>query len=76
MPAIDGNIAVLKICEDRWRKNCNSMRGKASIMDVRSFIKKLEFQKESIQRLAEQAQRSTDLVNANISLTRLASTIS
>ena len=39
-------------------------------MDVRSFIKLLEFQKENIRKLGDQAQRSTELVTSDISLAR------
>ena len=62
LPAIDGNIAVLKTCEERWLENRNGPRIQASIADVRGFVKQLEFHKESIQKLADQAQRSTEMV--------------
>ena len=41
------------------------------MMDVRSFIKLLEFQKENIRKLEDQAQRSAELVMFDISLARL-----
>ena len=69
--AIDGNIAVLKTCEDRWQENCNGLKAQASMMDVRSFIKQLEFQKENLRKLGDQAQRSAELVMFDISLARL-----
>ena len=71
IPAIDGNITVLKTCEDRWQENSNSRKWQASLMDVRSFIKLLEFQKENIRRLGDQAQRSAELVIFDISLAYL-----
>lgn len=33
------------------------------MVDVRGFVKQLEFHKESVQKLAAQAQRSAELVN-------------
>ncbi|MCJ1422214.1 hypothetical protein MMC29_000093 [Sticta canariensis] len=63
LPAIDGNIAVLKTCQERWLENRNGPRIQASIADVRGFVKELEFHKESIQKLADQAQRSTEMLN-------------
>ena len=38
------------------------MKVKASMMDVRGFIKQLEFQKENLGKLGDQAQRSAELV--------------
>ena len=40
-------------------------------MDVRSFINLLEFQKENIRKLGDQAQRSAELVIFYIPLARL-----
>ena len=33
------------------------------MVDIRGFVKQLEFHKESVQNLAAQAQRSAELVN-------------
>ena len=38
------------------------MKVEAAITDVRSFVRMLEFQKESIRRLEDQAQRCAELV--------------
>lgn len=62
IPAIDGNLVVLRTCEDRWQENRDGTKVKASVTDVRGFIKLLEFQKESIRKLGDQAQKSADLV--------------
>ena len=64
IPAIDGNIAVLKTCEDRWLASCDRTKVQASITNVQTFLKSLIFQKESIRRLGDQAQRSAELVNS------------
>lgn len=61
-PAIDGNIAVLKTCEERWLEYRTRPRIQSSIAEVRGLVKQLEFHKESIQKFADQAQRSTELV--------------
>ncbi|KAM0806075.1 hypothetical protein BDR22DRAFT_958543 [Usnea florida] len=63
LPAIEGNIAALRTCEERWLEKRNGPRIRASIVDVRGFIKQLEFHKESIQKLAAQAQRSAELLH-------------
>ncbi|MCJ1450466.1 hypothetical protein MMC28_000797 [Mycoblastus sanguinarius] len=63
LPAIDGNIAVLKTCEERWLENLTGPRTQASISEVRGFVKQLEFHKESIRKLADQAQRSAELLH-------------
>ena len=47
------------------------MKVQASLMNVRSFIKLLEFQKENIRKLGDQAQRSAELVISDISSARL-----
>lgn len=62
IPAIDGNIAVLKTCEEHWLEYRAGPRIQASVADVRGLIKQLEFHKESLQKFADQAQRSTELV--------------
>lgn len=62
-PAIDGNIAVLKTCEERWLEYRTRPRIQSSIAEVRGLVKQLEFHKESIQKFADQAQRSTELLH-------------
>ena len=63
LPAIDGNIAVMRMCEEVWNEKPRGAGVQAAIFDVRGFIRQLEFHKESVRKLAEQAQRSTELVN-------------
>ena len=46
------------------------MEVRAFISDVRGFIKMLEFQKENIQKLGDQAQRSAELVSIGYFLNR------
>ncbi len=51
------------MCEERWQEISNRLRVQATLIEVRGIIMELDFHKEVMQKLAEQACRSADLVN-------------
>ena len=62
VPALDGNIAALKLCSARWSDLGDSDSVHAFPVEAQGLISQLEFHSESLRKMAEQSNRSADLV--------------
>ena len=62
LPAVNGNIAVLKAFKQCWEEGFDRLKVQPSLTDIGDRLEQLEFQKESIRSLGDQARRSTDMV--------------
>ena len=61
-PALEGNICVLRTCEERWQGIAGSPRVQATLLEIRSITMQLEFHREVIRKLGEQARQAASLV--------------
>ena len=62
-PALEGNLCVLKTCQERWQTMSERPKVQATLVEVRGIIMQLEFYKEVLRKLEEQASRTADLVS-------------
>lgn len=63
LPAIEGNIAVIRTFEEQWSEKARSASVQASLAQARGLVKQHDFHRESVRKLAEQAQCCSEFVS-------------
>lgn len=62
-PVLEGNLCVLRTCQERWQTMADRPKVQATLVKIRGIIMQLEFHKEVLRKLEEQASRSAHLVS-------------
>ncbi|KAL8791326.1 MAG: hypothetical protein Q9195_005945 [Heterodermia aff. obscurata] len=62
-PALEGNLCVLRTCEERWQMLPGCLRVQATLLEIRGITMQLEFHKEVMRKLSEQARQAANLLH-------------